>query len=153
MGDERAAWDARPALMALLGAGAGLAVELITDVGSLHPGRLALALFVATFAVLLAFTVERERAHWSLGFAAVVATLVGWITWRSVPSGSWDSGTVWRMTCAFLAVAIAAPLFQTTRDEGAEHFPYATSTVTHERTWCCGERAGALRGSSSRSAG
>src|SRR3546814_12900640 len=66
-------------------------------------------------------------------FAAVVAVvteLVFW--WSGAPDGGvwWVGG--WSDASLFLAIAIAAPLFQTARDQGRATFPY---DEVHAHVW------------------
>src|SRR3546814_18836450 len=74
---------------------------------------------VATGALAFGFTAERVRLGWSMIFAAVVAVvteLVFW--WSGAPDGGvwWVGG--WSDASLFLAIAIAAPLFQPARHQG-----------------------------------
>lgn len=135
---ERKPWDSRPWLLAALGGAAGLIVHAIlgpqASMFGHHPGaaRTALAIFVAVAALLTGFTLERDRWRWATGFALASATIVALIFWWSGAPDDWSSGDGWRFFCAFLAVAIAAPLFQAARDAGAARFDYAE---VHGHAW------------------
>ena len=122
-------WPARPWIMALVGAVGGLIVHFLTD--RAHYGdpfpvwRQAATAFTVIATVSFILTVELRRWSWAivfaLGWGAVIA-LVGWFTaqYNQVPEifeFPFFSG--------ILAVLVAAPLFQTIRDEGAWRFPYA----------------------------
>lgn len=125
--DERGEWGQRPILLAAIGAGAALIVHILIDrIPSVEADhwRLSLAVFVGIFAGLIGFTLERVRPLWTLGFAVVAATVIALITWSSGPMRGWDAGVGWRLVCAILSVAIAAPLFQTARDAGRPSFAY-----------------------------
>lgn len=142
--DERSpiGWRERPLLLAALGAAAALAVWALTDrdwrggqpLPPLAIWRSALALALAVAAFGFGFTAERVRLAWSAGFAAAVGVLAGLIFWWNGEPGHaagdwiWD----WRSASLLLAIAIAAPLFQTARDEGAARWPYAE---VHAQAW------------------
>lgn len=129
-------WPARPWIMAAIGAVGGLIVHLLTDgYGYSDPmpvWKQAATSFTAIAVVSFLLTVELRRWSWSIlfavGWGAVIA-LVGWFTaqYNQVPEifeFPFFSG--------ILAVLIAAPLFQTVRDEGAWRFPYAR---LHRHAW------------------
>ena len=129
-------WPQRPWIMAAIGALGGLIVHLLTDnYGYSNPmpvWKQAATAFtiVATIAFLL--TVEPRRWTWSIGFAlgwGAVIALIGWFTaqYNRVPEIM-----EFPFLSGILAVLIAAPLFQTVRDEGAWRFPYAR---LHRHAW------------------
>ncbi|WP_294124010.1 DUF4153 domain-containing protein [Sphingomonas sp.] len=129
-------WPARPWIMALAGAVGGLIVHFLTD--RAHYGdpfpvwRQAATAFTVIATVSFILTVELRRWSWAIAFAlgwGAVIALVGWFTaqYNQVPEifeFPFFSG--------ILAVLIAAPLFQTIRDEGAWRFPYAR---LHRHAW------------------
>ena len=128
-------WTARPLILAALGLVAGLVVHLLLGPG-FHASLTTLQASALTAVVLGAglagFTIERQRWWWSLLFSAslaVVGALV--VAWNGTPE-DWSVGEGWRMISLLLAVAIAAPLFQAARDEGARRFPYP---VVHDHAW------------------
>ena len=132
---DTASWPLRPWLMAALCAAAGL---LVWSLGSWSwsltesPWRLAAITFTAIAAVSFALTVERRRWSWSLGFAVGwggVIALVGWFTVRYNQNPTIFE---WPFLAGMFAVLLAAPLFQTLRDEGGWHFPYAR---LHGHAW------------------
>lgn len=126
-------WPLRPVLLGVLGALACLAVQQIGDATPLHAAQRALMAAIATGALAFGFTVERLRLVWAVIFAAVVLVVTGLVTWWSgAPDGGvwWASG--WNDASLFAAIAIAAPLFQTARDEGKATFPYAH---VHAHVW------------------
>jgi hypothetical protein len=53
------------------------------------------------------------------------------VAWNGTPE-DWSVGEGWRMVSLLLAVAVAAPLFQAARDEGARRFPYES---VHDHAW------------------
>jgi hypothetical protein len=129
-------WVARPWIMAAIGALGGLVVHLLTDgYGYSDPmpvWKQAATSFTAIAVVSFLLTVELRRWTWSIAFAVgwgAVIALVGWFTaqYNRVPEifeFPFFSG--------ILAVLMAAPLFQTVRDEGAWRFPYGR---LHRHAW------------------
>ena len=120
-------WPLRPWIMAAICAVAGLIFNRLVDhqyPSTVPPIRQAAATFVAIATVAFVLTVERRRWLWSLGFAAgcgLVIALVGWFT------ASYNSNPTifeWPFLSGVFAVLIAAPLFQTVRDQGDWRFPY-----------------------------
>jgi len=128
-------WPARPWILAAIGAVGGLIVHLLTDhhYGDQFPvWEQAATSFTAIAFVSFLLTVELRRWTWSIAFAVgwgAVIALIGWFTaqYNQVPDifeFPFFSG--------ILAVLVAAPLFQTVRDEGAWRFPYAR---LHRHAW------------------
>ena len=145
MSEERAEhqpWPARALLLLALGALFGLIFDTLVSTGGEASSvfgnwtsdavRLSLATFVAISGLVLAFTLERSRWQWTIGFAVASGAVLGLIRyWSGSPEGgAGDIG--WRFFSGLLAVAIAAPLFQTLRDEGRWHLPYA---AVHAHSW------------------
>jgi hypothetical protein len=129
-------WLARPWIMALVGAAGGLIVHFLTDRAHYDDPfpvwRQAATAFTAVATLSFLLTVELRRWTWAimfaLGWGAIIA-LIGWFTaqYNQVPDifeFPFFSG--------ILAVLVAAPLFQTIRDEGAWRFPYAR---LHRHAW------------------
>lgn len=133
--------DAQPwPMRTLLFAGLGLVAALSTHwlLGGWGYGRNLGSLQLATItgvllaAALIGFTLERRLWWASIAFSlatALVAALV--IYWNGAPD-QWGATEAWRSVSLFLAVAVAAPLFQAARDEGAVRFPYAS---VHDHAW------------------
>ncbi|HMI40979.1 MAG TPA: DUF4153 domain-containing protein, partial [Sphingomicrobium sp.] len=128
-------WPLRPWIMAAICAVGGLMFHSLTDhhyPDSVPALRQAAATFVAIATVSFVMTVEQRRWLWSLAFAAgwgAVVALVGWFT-----AGYNSNPTIfeWPFLSGVFAVLLAAPLFQTLRDEGAWRFPY---TRLHTHAW------------------
>lgn len=128
-------WAVRPLILAGVGLVAGFVVHLILGPGfhdnltSLQASEVTAVVFAAG---LTGFTIERQRWWWSLLFAAVLAVVGALVVaWNGTP-GDWSVGEGWRMVSLLLAVAVAAPLFQAARDEGARRFPYES---VHDHAW------------------
>ena len=128
-------WPLRPWIMAAICAVAGLIFDFLTDLDTSYArsaAEQAGATFVAIAAVSFVLTVEQRRWIWSLGFAigwGAVVALVGWFT------ASYNQNPTifeWPFLSGVFAVLLAAPLFQTIRDEGAWRFPYAR---LHSHAW------------------
>ena len=128
-------WPLRPWIMAGICAVAGLLFHLLTDhrwQDPLAAWRQAGATFVVIATVGFVLTVEQRRWLWSLYFAlgwGVVIAFVGWFT-----AGYNHKPTIfeWPFLSGIFAVLLAAPLFQTMRDEGARKLPYGR---LHGHAW------------------
>ena len=126
--DEAAdAWPQRPWIMAAICAVAGVAFHFLIDhpfPEPLEPWRQAAATCVAIATLSFVMTVERFRWQWAVGFAVawgLVIALVGWFTAQyNVQATIFE----WPYLSGIFAVMIAAPLFQTIRDEGRASLPY-----------------------------
>lgn len=134
-------WPLRPLLLGAIGLATGLAVhwlvegqpDLARDFSAL---RLAELVALLVGAGMFGFTVEQRSWIASLVFAlAAGAVAAGIIYWNGEPK-AWGGGDGWRMMCLFLALAIAAPLFQAGRDarggDGESRLPYA---AVHDHAW------------------
>jgi len=119
---EHDPWPARAGILAALGALLGLLFDTLVDKNGFgaawNPLRMAAASFVAVGGIAFAFTLERLRWLWSALFAIACGAVVGLVFfWNGSPQG-WSAGDGWRLFSSLLAVAIAAPLFQSARDAG-----------------------------------
>jgi hypothetical protein len=135
---EPAGWPIRPVLLALLGLATGYGAYWIA--GREFPFhfyaypvvRLAALTALTVGAGMIGFTLERR--HWwaSLLFALVAAGVAaGIVYWNGSPADL-NGGDAWRTVSLFLALAIAAPLFQALRDSDGRGFPYA---AVHDHAW------------------
>ena len=129
-------WPLRAAALAALGAALGICFDLLMNErdfgGTEDPLRISLASFVAVAGITFSFTLERVRWLWSVAFALACGTVVALVFfWNGSPAG-WSAGNEWRVFCALLAVAIAAPLFQSVRDEGRRRLD---PTAIHSHAW------------------
>jgi hypothetical protein len=128
-------WPQRPWVMAAISAVGGLIFHSLTDhhyPDTVPALRQAEATFVAIATVSFVMTAEQRRWLWALAFAAgwgAVVALVGWFT-----AGYNSNPTIfeWPFLSGVFAVLLAAPLFQTVRDEGEWRFPY---TRLHTHAW------------------
>jgi hypothetical protein len=129
-------WAWRPWLLAGLGAAAALIIHLIMGddrSGSFYSTlQMSSAMFVGCFAILVGYTLERVLWQWSLAFSFAAALIIALVAWWNGAPDDWSAAETWRMVCAFLSIAIAAPLFQTARDHGAWRFPYPE---VHGHAW------------------
>lgn len=130
-------WPLRPILLALIGALAALAVQHLLDVGgprfpSIDPAawRIALVTAIGTGSVTFGFALERRRWWWAMLFGVMVGAVAGLIVYWN--GGGWGAWHDWHSASLFLSIAIAVPLFQTARDQGAWRFPYAD---VHGEAW------------------
>jgi hypothetical protein len=125
-------WPLRSWIMGAVGLVAGWLFVLLTSVESVPPWRQAAASLVLVSALSFIVTVELRRLRWSLLFAALcgaISAFVGWFT----ASYNFESDIFqWSFLSGLFAVLLAAPLFQTIRDEGAWRFPYAR---LHRHSW------------------
>ena len=129
-------WPIRPWVMAAICAAAGLAFHFLTDHHYSDPPlpvwQQAAATFVAIATLSFVLTFERVRWTWAVGFAlawGLVQALIGWFTARY----NYNSTIFeWPYLSGIFAVMLAAPLFQTVRDEGAWRFPYRR---LHSHAW------------------
>ncbi len=130
-------WPRRPWIMAAIGAVGGLLVHLLTEghtgYGQTFPvWKQAATAFTVVATISFLLTVELRRWTWAIAFAlgwGAVIALIGWFTaqYNHVPEIM-----EFPFLSGILAVLIAAPLFQTVRDEGAWRFPYAR---LHRHAW------------------
>ena len=120
-------WVQRPWLMAILCAAAGLLFHtLIHEVttATLSAEQQAAATFVAVATVSFALTVERLRWPWAVAFAIGWGAVIAFVGWFTASYNRNGEIVEFPFLAGIAAVLIAAPLFQTIRDEGAWRFPY-----------------------------
>jgi hypothetical protein len=125
-------WPERAWILAAVGAAAGLGVHLAINGASSNAAHWANATFFLVAGIAFILTAERVRIGWAVGFAlgaGAIATGIGWFTARY---NSTPSLFEWPFLSAILAILIAAPLFQTIRDEGRRSLPYGR---VHRYAW------------------
>ena len=129
-------WPLRAALLAALGAVLGLLFDLFVKEGEYRwtedALRLSAAAWVAVGGIAFAFTLERLRPLWSALFGLAAGLVVAFVFfWNGTPDG-WTAGDEWRVFSAVLAIAVAAPLFQSVRDAGRWRLGYEE---IHAHAW------------------
>ena len=122
-------WPLRAAILLALGAALALAIHFLTRGPEIwqwteNPLRLGSAAALAAGGIVFAFSLERPRWLWSLGFAAGAGLVVGFVTYWNGQPDSWGAGEGWQLTSALLALVIAVPLFQASRDAGRWNLDY-----------------------------
>lgn len=136
MSVEHEPWPARAGMLAASGAIFGLAISQLFDGFGPEPTtdawRGAAGIFLLGSGIVAAFTVERLRWAWSLAFALAAGLVLGLVYYWNGGPGGWDNGESWRFVSAALTVVVAAPLFQTIRDEGRLRLPYPP---VHVHAW------------------
>jgi hypothetical protein len=94
--------------------------------------RQAAATFIAVATLSFLVTVERLRWPWAVAFALGWGIVIAFVGWFSAGYNRHGEIFEWPYFSALFAVVVAAPLFQTLRDEGAWRFPYAR---LHSHAW------------------
>lgn len=135
--DEReAAWPLRPWALAAICAAAGVVFHALVDHSyggpPLGPWRQAAATFVGIGALSFVVTVELRRWWWSLAFALAWGLVIALVGWFTAQYNANPTIFEWPYLAGLLAVLIAAPLFETLRDEGRRSLPYAK---LHAHSW------------------
>ena len=136
-------WPLRSWGLAIAGAGTGVAVHFLLPrplgSGPALANRESIATFLIIAGLAFAYVVERQRPVWSLVFALLAGVVVAGVVRNGGGSAGWDDGETWRLVCAGLTIAIAAPLFQAWRDAQdpppapiAARLPYVAA---HDRAW------------------
>lgn len=129
MNGDHEPWPVRALLLLALGAALGLAVHFLTRGPEIwqwteNPVRLGAAAALAAGGIVFAFSLERTRWLWSLLFAAAAGLVVGFVTYWNGQPESWGAGEGWQLASALLALVIAVPLFQSSRDLGRWNLDY-----------------------------
>lgn len=138
--DDQPGWAFRTWLLFGLGATSGLIIHWLTDdvQGSDASLRFALATLVGTAAAAVGFTLERDRWVSTLIFSLSAAFLVASVIYWNGGPEDWDAANGWRLLCAGITVAIAAPLFQAWRDGQAGPLQWRAAVsyaAVHDRAW------------------
>ncbi len=133
------AWPERAWIMAGLLGAMGLAFGLLVDRGDrayVDPMPIwrqlsATFLFVAGIATVL--VTQPRRWRWAAIFAVATGLVVVGVGWSTAQYNSVRPTLFeWSFLSALFAALLAAPLFQTVRDEGRWRFPYRT---LHLHAW------------------
>ena len=132
---DTAEWPLRPWLLAGLCAVAGFIFFLLVDE---QPGqtisiaRQISATFVAVATLSFVVTVERLRWHWAAAFAVFWGLVIAFVGWFTAGYNHRGEIAEFPFLSGIFAVLIAAPLFQTVRDEGRWNFLYRR---LHSHAW------------------
>ncbi|MGA9581793.1 MAG: DUF4153 domain-containing protein [Allosphingosinicella sp.] len=116
-------WPLRAALLLALGAALALTVHFLTRGPEIwqwtdSPMKLSAAAALACGGIVFAFSLERVRRLWSFLFALAAGLVVGFVTYWNGHPDNWGAGEGWQLVSALLAIVIAVPLFQASRDAG-----------------------------------
>jgi hypothetical protein len=128
-------WPARPWVLAGICAVTGLIFDRLTDVpysATPQPAREAAATFFAIATLSFVVTVELRRWTWAAAFALCWGLVIAFVGWFTASYNQQGEIFEWPFLAGLLAVLIAAPLFQTVRDEGAWRFRYER---LHRHAW------------------
>jgi hypothetical protein len=122
-------WPLRALILLLLGAALALTVHLLTRGAQSwqwteDPLRLGAAAALAAGGIAFGFSLERPRWLWSALFAAGAGLIVGLVIYWNGSPESWGAGEGWQLASALLALGIAVPLFQASRDAGRWNLDY-----------------------------
>lgn len=141
-GDASVGWPLRAWGLTVLGALVGLAIYWIVPTDKANSSgmdlRIAVATFLAAGALLFAFLVERSRTGLNLAFAGIGAAVIALTIYWNGPFADTGDNAQWRIACALLSIAVAAPLFQAWRDGQAAGnsagfaIPYRAA---HQNAW------------------
>lgn len=122
-------WPLRAVILLALGAAFALTIHFLTRGPQIwqwteNPLRLGAAAALAAGGIVFAFSLERPRWLWSVVFAAGAGLVVGFVTYWNGQPESWGAGEGWQLVSALLALVIAVPLFQASRDAGRWNLDY-----------------------------
>lgn len=132
---EEEGWALRPLMLALIGLAAGYGTHLIIGTDYSHaPTTMQMTLLAALIVGtgLFGLTVERRHIPAASVFALVCAAVAAGIVWWNGNPDHWGGGDGWRLFSLAMALAIAAPLFQSGRDAGGLGFRYE---AVHDHAW------------------
>jgi hypothetical protein len=130
---EDAAWPLRPWIWAAIMAAATFAFNWLVDISTdLSVGRQVAATFFIVAALAFTLTAERRRLVWALAFALAAGAVLAFVGWFTASYNKSGEIAEYPFLAGIFALLIAAPLFQTVRDEGAWRFPYQR---LHSHVW------------------
>jgi hypothetical protein len=130
---EDESWNLRPWIWALVCASGAFAVNRLVDSdGDPAIWRQVAATFVIVATLAFVLTAELRRLLWALAFALGAAAILAFVGWFTASYNKGGEIAEYPFLAGLFALLIAAPIFQTVRDEGAWRFPYAR---LHGHTW------------------
>lgn len=130
---EDASWPLRPWIWAVICAGGAFAVNrLVENGGDIAIWRQVAATFVIVATLGFVLTAELRRLVWAIGFAVGAASILAFVGWFTAAYNKGGEIAEYPFLAGIFALLIAAPLFQTVRDEGAWRFPYGR---LHNHVW------------------
>ena len=130
---EDVAWPLRPWIWAIICAGGAYVVNrLVENGGDIAIWRQVAATFVIVITFGFVLTAEIRRLVWAIGFAFSAASVLAFVGWFTAAYNKGGEIAEYPFLAGIFALLIAAPLFQTVRDEGAWRFPYSR---LHSHVW------------------
>lgn len=126
-------WPLRPWIWAIVCAAGAFAVNRLLD-GDNDPAiwRQVAATFVIVATLGFVLTAELRRLVWAVGFALAAAVVLAFVGWFTAAYNKGGEIAEYPFLAGIFGLLIAAPLFQTVRDEGGWRFPYAR---LHSHVW------------------
>jgi Domain of unknown function (DUF4153) len=130
---EDEAWPLRPWIWAIICAIATFSVNQLVDVaGDPAIWRQVLVTFIIIATLAFVVTAERRRLLWAVAFALGAGGIMAFVGWFTAAYNKGGEIAEYPFLAGIFAMLIAAPLFQTVRDEGTWRFPYAR---LHSHAW------------------
>jgi Domain of unknown function (DUF4153) len=130
---EDESWNLRPWIWAAVCAAGAFAVNrLIDNSGDPAIWRQVAATFVIIATLAFVLTAELRRLIWAVAFALGSAAILAFVGWFTASYNKGGEIAEYPFLAGLFALLIAAPLFQTVRDEGGWRFPYAR---LHGHVW------------------
>jgi hypothetical protein len=130
---EDEVWPLRPWIWAVIcAAGAFLFYWLVDVSENASVKRQVAATFVAVATMAFVLTAELRRLIWAIAFALSAAAVLAFVGWFTAAYNIGGEIAEYPFLAGIFALLIAAPLFQTARDQGGWSFPYAR---LHSHVW------------------
>ena len=130
---EDESWNLRPWIWALVCAAGAFAVNrLVAQGGDPAIWRQVAATFIIIATLAFVLTAELRRLLWAVAFALGSAAILAFVGWFTASYNKGGEIAEYPFLAGLFALLIAAPLFQTVRDEGGWRFPYAR---LHGHVW------------------
>lgn len=130
---EDEVWPLRPWIWAALCAAGAFTVYQLVDVPD-DPAiwRQVAATFIIIATLAFVLTAEQRRLGWALAFAGGAGAVMAFVGWFTAAYNKGGEIAEYPFLAGLFALLIAAPLFQTARDEAAWRSPYAR---LHGHVW------------------